>query len=220
MSSCAADVESIADALGIDRLAVWGFSGGGPNALACAALLPDRITGAAVFASFAPYGAAGLDFCDGTSPAFAREVDLYFSDRPAARANWRRDAEEHGPLLSAAEGWMSRWGERAGTDDAHSIEVAAYLAAGWRDAMVDGDGGWWDDWVAILEPWGCDVTAIRVPVQLWHGEKDGAVPIVNGRWLAANVPTVIAHLNPDEDHTNIEANNRLAAYAWLGEVSA
>src|ERR1700761_4512070 len=54
------DVRSIADALGIDRLGVWGCSGGGCYALACAALLPDLVTGAAVFASFAPYGSPGL----------------------------------------------------------------------------------------------------------------------------------------------------------------
>ena len=50
------DVRSIAAALDIERLGIWGFSGGGCYALACAALLPDLITGAAVFASFAPYG--------------------------------------------------------------------------------------------------------------------------------------------------------------------
>ena len=55
-------------------MGTWGFSGGGCYALACAATLPELITGAAVFASFAPYGSPGLDFCQGMSPEYAAEV--------------------------------------------------------------------------------------------------------------------------------------------------
>jgi pimeloyl-ACP methyl ester carboxylesterase len=215
MSAGVHDVQRIAEALGINRLAVWGFSGGGSYALACAAMLPDLVTGAAVFATFAPYGSAGLDFCEGMSPAYAHEVELFFTDRPLARANWRRDAEEFGPQLSTAAGWMERWGERAGADDAHSQEVAEHLAAIWCDAMTDGDDGWWDDWSAVLSPWGCDLTRIAIPVRLWHGVHDTAVPVAQGRWLAAHVPGLIAHFGADEDHTNVESNNREAAYAWL-----
>jgi pimeloyl-ACP methyl ester carboxylesterase len=79
------DVRCIARALGIERMGVWGFSGGGPYALACAALLPDLVTGAAVFASFAPYGSPGLDFCAGMPPEFADEIGLFFTDQAAAR---------------------------------------------------------------------------------------------------------------------------------------
>src|ERR1700685_1813182 len=43
ISRRASDVAAIADALGITRLAVWGISGGGPLALACAALLPGLV---------------------------------------------------------------------------------------------------------------------------------------------------------------------------------
>lgn len=43
VASAAADVSSAADALGIDRFAVMSHSGGGPHALARAALLPDRV---------------------------------------------------------------------------------------------------------------------------------------------------------------------------------
>jgi len=41
VASGAQDVRAIAEALGYDRLGIWGISGGGPYALACAALLPD-----------------------------------------------------------------------------------------------------------------------------------------------------------------------------------
>jgi pimeloyl-ACP methyl ester carboxylesterase len=187
IADAAADVRSLAAALGIDRLGMWGFSGGGSYALACAAVLPELVTGAAVFAGFAPYGAPGLDFCAGTTPEFAHEVELFFTDRETAREHWKQDADRH-------------------------------LAAIMRDSLSDGDDAWWDDWAATLTPWGCDPTSIRVPVRLWHGVHDRAVPIVNGRWLAAHVPGIVAHLIDSADHTNVEHDNREAAYAWLSEL--
>jgi pimeloyl-ACP methyl ester carboxylesterase len=219
IADAVADVRCIAGALGIGRLGVWGFSGGGSYALACAALLPELVTGAAVFASFAPYGSPGLDFCAGWPPESRGEVEQFFADRQAAREAWRQDAGRLSATLGAPEGWMARWGTGAGTDDARSWEVACHLAAGVRDAMTDGDDGWWDDWTAVLSPWGCDVTAIRVPVRLWHGARDRAVPIAHGRWLAAHVPGIAAHLPEAEDHTNVEHNNREAAYAWLSGLA-
>ncbi len=212
------DIQSIASALGITRMGVWGFSGGGSYAVASAAMLPELVAGAAVFASFAPYGSPGLDFSAGMSPAAAAEVELFFTDRAAARENWRQDAERLYANLSTPEGWMSRWGDTAGKDDATSWDVACYLAASVRDSMADGDDGWWDDWTAILTPWGCDPTTTRVPVHLWHGAQDRAVPIVHGRWLASHVPGIVAHISDSEDHTNVEHNNRDAAYRWLSEL--
>ena len=61
IAAAAADVAAIADALGIGRFAVFGHSGGGSHALACAALLPDRCLAAASLAGPAPRRAEGLD---------------------------------------------------------------------------------------------------------------------------------------------------------------
>jgi pimeloyl-ACP methyl ester carboxylesterase len=54
VADAAADVAALADQLQVGRFAVWGASGGGPHALACAALLPDRVVAAAVAPSPAP----------------------------------------------------------------------------------------------------------------------------------------------------------------------
>jgi pimeloyl-ACP methyl ester carboxylesterase len=209
------DVRGIASVLGIQRLGIWGFSGGGCYALACAAMLPELVTGAAVFASFAPYGSPGLDFCDGMSPEYADEVGLFFTDRASARRRWHQDAERLFATAGTPEGWMTRWGDAAGTDDARSWEAACHLAAGMRDSLGAGDDGWWDDWTAVLTPWGCDLTATRVPVRLWHGARDRGVPVAHGRWLAAHVPGIVAHISESQDHANVEHNNKEAAYAWL-----
>src|SRR5579862_5117750 len=65
VADCATDIRAIAGALGIERLAVWGISGGGPHAVACAALLGDLVPAVAVLAAAAPWGASGLDYFAG-----------------------------------------------------------------------------------------------------------------------------------------------------------
>ena len=135
-------------------MGVWGVSSGGPYALACAALLPDLVTGAAVFASFAPYGSPGLDFCAGMPPEFAGEVGLFLTDQAAARRHWREDARRLLATVSTPEGWIARWSDAVSTGDTRSWELAGHLAAGMRDALADGDDGWWDDWAAVLTPLG------------------------------------------------------------------
>jgi len=65
VADTAADVRAICAELGIERLVTWGHSGGGPPALACAALLPDLVTAAAALASPAPYDVDGLDYFAG-----------------------------------------------------------------------------------------------------------------------------------------------------------
>src|SRR5690242_16305764 len=108
------ELRHLAKALGITRMGVWGFSGGGSYALACAALLPKLVAGAAVFASFAPYGSPGLDFCVGMSSEYTGEVELFFTHRATARQNWRQDADRLFATRSTPEGWMARWGDAAG----------------------------------------------------------------------------------------------------------
>jgi pimeloyl-ACP methyl ester carboxylesterase len=216
VADAAAETRAIAAGLGLNRIGVWGFSGGGMFALGCAAVLPGLVAAAAVLCSFAPYGAPGLDWAAGWPGAMRREVGLFFADPAAARESWRSDAQRQYPTLSTAEGWLARWGSAAGQDAAHSPEAARYLALLFQDGLRQGDQGWWDDWAAALSPWSCDVRAISVPVQLWHGENDRAVPVAHGRWLAANIPGIDAHITKD-DHSTIDESHRDETYAWLSQ---
>jgi pimeloyl-ACP methyl ester carboxylesterase len=79
-ADCAADVRAICAELGIDRLAMWGISGGGPHVLACAALLPDLVVAAASLASLAPVGAEGLEWLD-RAPLGRNEGDMSWFHR-------------------------------------------------------------------------------------------------------------------------------------------
>jgi pimeloyl-ACP methyl ester carboxylesterase len=98
VAGVAADVAAIADHLGIDRFATWGISGGGPHALACGCLLPDRVTAVATLASVAPFGAEGLDFLAGMGEDNVTEFTLALNDHDRLR----RLLEEWSPQILAA----------------------------------------------------------------------------------------------------------------------
>jgi pimeloyl-ACP methyl ester carboxylesterase len=215
VADCAQDVQAILAQLGISRAAAWGSSVGGPHALATAALLPEAITSVCVFASLAPCGAPGLDFAEGMSEGFREEIRVFSDDPGRARAEFRARSAEFARLSSSPAWWMDRWADRAGKDAAHSQEWADYLAQVNRDGYAGGDEGWWEDWSASLLPWGFDPATIQAPVALWHGLHDTAAPPAHSRWLAAHIPHATAHFPADQDHTNIEENNRSAAIAWV-----
>jgi pimeloyl-ACP methyl ester carboxylesterase len=84
---------------------------------------------------------------------------------------------------------------------------------------VRGDEGWWEDNVALLSPWEFDPAAIGVPVQLWHGGRDAAVPPSHGDWLAGRIPAVEAHLLAGEDHGSIHDDHLAEAYGWLRQFA-
>ncbi len=215
VADCADDARAILRELGITRAAVWGFSGGGPFALATAALMPEVAVAVCLFAPLGPYGSPGLDFLDGMDDSYREEVRIFFADRRAAREKFRMDAAEMHSRLSTAAGWLASWGEQAGKDAAHDQATAEYLALLQREGWTNGDDGWWDDWSAFLSPWGFGLAAVTAPVRLWHGLADTHCPPAHSRWLAGQLPHVTAYFPEHEDHTNVEENNRPAAFAWL-----
>jgi pimeloyl-ACP methyl ester carboxylesterase len=181
--------------------------------------LPGLVFAACVFASLGPYGEPGLDFLDFLSEAGRDEARLFFADRPLARERFRADAAEQLGQMSVAAGWLEHWGDKAEADAAHSREVAEWLALCWRDGMCDGDQGWRDDWASYLQPWGFDLSAIRVPVQLWHGLGDASIPAAHAKWLADRIPGIDAYFPAGDDHGTIEANHASQAYDWLIAVA-
>lgn len=213
VADAATEAAVVADSLGLDRFAVWGFSGGGPFALACAALLPDRVSAAVVMASLAPYDAAGLDWAGRFSARGQSELALFFEDPVAHRKVHAATVAEYLNARSTPEGWFAAWGDTAGTDEAHSQAVAEHLALNFREALLHGDEGWYEDDAAFLSPWRFDLSEIRVPVALWQGTRDFLVE--HGCWLAEHIPGVHAHMIDGEDHTNIEMRHEDEAWEWL-----
>lgn len=214
---CVADVRAILDALRIERFAVWGISGGGPHALACASLLGDRVVAAATLASTAPFDADGLDWLAGTGPENIEAGELMRTDPPAARARLeklRREILKATPsdLLQLSPGLYSPVDAAALTE-----ELAEYYVCRDRDGLAPGVEGWWEDSAALLGPWGFSVETIRTPVLVWHGRHDRVVPFQHGRWLAEHLPNATARLTDDDGHMTLLASRVPAVHAWLLE---
>ncbi len=221
IADCGIDVRAIMTELGITRAAAWGSSGGGPHALATAAMLPDAISAVCVFASVGPYGVPGLDFCAGLGGDDLRErIRVMLKEPERARAEHHARSAVTLAQRGSADWWLDHWGDRAGQDAAHSRETADYLAICTRDVLravgsgsFDDEGSWEDD-VVFYRPWGFDVAGIQAPVGLWHGLRD-FLPVAHANWLADRIPDVTTHFPAGEDHTDIEENNRAAALSWL-----
>ena len=217
VADCAADVRAICAELGIERLAMWGISGGGPHLLACAALLPDLVTAAASLASGAPADAEGLDWFEGMGQANVDDFKLLKSDPEAARAKLEADREQD---LAATAGDLAELLKTLLTPtDAAALtgEFAEYLVYTGHEGLAPGAQGWWDDGVALAGPWGFELSAIRVPVLLMHSRQDQFVPFGHGRWLAARIPGVDARLLDNDGHLTLLSNRIGEVHAWLAD---
>jgi pimeloyl-ACP methyl ester carboxylesterase len=196
VADCAADVVAVADALGIERFYTAGRSGGGPHALATAALLPERVIAAATIAGCAPRDAEGLDWLDGMGQENIDEIAAADAGEEALLAF----IEPFGAKLTSADA-----GDLLSDVDRGVMtgEFAEYEAESTRAGMKHGVWGWFDDDIELIKDWGFDLSDISCPVTIWQGAQDRMVPLAHGEWLAAHVPGARAKLLPDHGHLSL-----------------
>jgi pimeloyl-ACP methyl ester carboxylesterase len=215
VEDCVADVTEIADTLHLDRFAMWGISGGGPHALACAALCDDRLKAVASLASVAPFGADGLDWFDGMGEdnhvEFGKALDgeeaLRGFCEPLAKDIIAADPAALVQVLASLLGPA----DRAVLTGA----FAEYLHECDARGLASGVDGWIDDDFAFVEPWGFELGEISRPVLLLHGEDDRFVPVSHGHWLAARIPDVDARIDPADGHLTLFERRMREVNAWL-----
>jgi pimeloyl-ACP methyl ester carboxylesterase len=201
------DIMAIADGLGIGSFAVTGGSGGGPHALACAALLPGRVLRCLADVCVAPFDAEGLDWLAGQTKGNVEEFE--------AALRGEVDIREIAETESAA--MLARFDSRDANflgvnyempeeDRKQMVKHVGRIAIQLRAGLGRGVDGWVDDDIAMTKPWGFDVADIKVPVLLTYGRHDTLVPAAHGDWLAAHIPHVLTrvsegtgHLGDDED---------------------
>jgi pimeloyl-ACP methyl ester carboxylesterase len=203
IADCAADTLAVVEQLGAGRFYTAGWSGGGPHALACGALLPDRVRGVLCIAGVAPYAAEGLDFLAGMGEDNTEEFGEALKGEDALRPWLERQRSEMVGLT--ADQVADSLGNLVPPVDVAVLtgEFAEDLASEFRQALSVGVDGWLDDDLAFTRPWGFELADIAVPTYLWQGSDDLMVPFAHGRWLAERVPGVIAHLEQGEGHLSI-----------------
>ncbi len=204
VADAASDTAALADHLGAERFLVAGWSGGGSTALACAALLPDRVRAVVTLAGTAPPVEAGEVWTTWFPPDMADEVRALTTKSPAELApEYEQAAKQFAGLTGEA---MTLSADQSAADKAALIEVpevAEWLALSIQAGVSAGIWGWLDDDLAWAKPWGFGVAGIRVPVIVRHGDEDGFVSIKQGRWLAAHIPGARLDEMPGGGHTTV-----------------
>jgi pimeloyl-ACP methyl ester carboxylesterase len=205
VADVAGDVADVLNALGADTFLTAGWSGGGPHALACAAILPERCLAAASIAGVAPYGAQGLDWTAGMGPENVAEFGAALAGEAALTEFLQNEADAiksvTGAQIADALGGLVSPADKA----ALTGEYAEHMAAALRAALSSGIAGWRDDDLAFAADWGFGLGPDfpTAPVAIWQGDQDRMVPYAHGAWLAAHVHGARAHLLPGEGHLTL-----------------
>jgi len=204
------DVSALADALGIDRFAVLGVSGGGPYAAACAFKIPERLTACGIVSSIVPP--------DVRVEGVAQESQVLLTI--ARRLPWllspllwwilgrhMQDREKAESML--AEGVEYR--PEPDRDLLQNPEMMELYYAETAEAFRQRAKGPAHDFRLYTQPWGFRLEEIEFEVHLWHGELDASAPVAMGRTIAARIPNCKATFYPDDAHISTGINH-------LGEI--
>ncbi len=154
VADAAGDVAAILDEVGARQFVTAGWSGGGPHALACACLLPDRCLAAATLAGVAPYGADGLDWLAGMADDTAGEFEATLAGEQQLTAL----LTEVAPMMTTLTGQViaDGIGDLASASDKEQLRsgLGDYVAEMFRTGLQPGIAGWRDDDLAFVRGWG------------------------------------------------------------------
>ena len=196
LTSYAADMVALADHLGAARVAVSGFSAGGPYALAAAAAHPDRVSAALLLASAGD--PATPDPHQGVTYSERFMSELAMRQPRAARGMWRL----MGPLVRRFPDRFTRpLLHTAPQDDAFfNDEDARTVAVELDESLRQGAAAMVEDYARCYEPWDFDPGSIRTPVIAWHGEADELCPIRLAEQVQVEIPGARLVRLPETGH--------------------
>lgn len=197
-----ADVAALAAALGLQRFAVLGYSGGGPYVLACARQIPERLLAAGIVSGTGPYelpGGPPAGINSFLHPLLAVARTTPQAGRAALRALGAL-ARRAPPALVAQTLLLAPEPDRSAL--AHPGAARALVEA-FLEALRPGPQGTCLDTALMVSPWGFDLQSVKAPVHLWHGALDRFVLPVTAQYLAQALPSAWLRLWPAEGHLSL-----------------
>jgi len=198
-----ADVAALADALGVDRFGVVGFSGGGPHALACAHEFPERVRGVALASTVTPPDTRNRADPFNEAVLAATRFVPGFSRTAFASSSWLAANNPAGFRAALTSG--SPPVDRALFDGPDGD----LLFADGAEAFNQGSRGPAHDLPIVGNDWGFDPAAVDRPVSLWHGRADDTVAVDLARAFADGLSDPDLYVT-DDAHYSTLANNRAA----------
>jgi pimeloyl-ACP methyl ester carboxylesterase len=206
IADAAKDVKAIADAEGIETFSVIGRSGGAPHALACAALMPDRVQKAVALAGLAPRELVP-DYYQGMTKDNANMFSLnnrnaLIEEYQARAEKISQDTHAHMFILDDLIADALTKTDKDVTDD---LDFRHRLMQAYQEGIRNGVDGMVDDAIALANPWGFDVTKISVPVAIWSGTEDKFSPHNHSVALAQAIPG--ANFEKMEGHAHFSMFN-------------
>lgn len=196
-------VGSFADALGLERFAVTGLSGGGKYACVCAWVLSERVTRVALVSSTCSFDLPGA------KATWSREDRLLYN--LADRVPWMTRLLLAKAARDVRRDPMSLFSmlEKLGPADKEILARADFqqsLSRNWTEAFRQGSRGPAHDLRLEARPWGVPLDKIQVPIEIWRGDDDRAVSPQQSRILADALPLARTHFVPGEGHLLLAGN--------------
>jgi pimeloyl-ACP methyl ester carboxylesterase len=203
VADVARDTAELADHLNAESFFVAGWSGGGPGALACACLLPDRVRACITLASVGPLDEAGDAWKEWYPPELQDDRRALLTKEPEELVATYEEALR--PFRELTVEAMLEFQETNAADRAAIRDMPSAgesLARSFRLATAE-VWGCIDDEAAWHKPWGFDLADIRLPVIIRNAIDDRNVPPEQAQWLAVHVPGARLDLVPNSGHGSV-----------------
>lgn len=192
------NVTALADALGIERFAVAGVSGGAAYVAACALAIPERLSAAAIVSGMGPQDTPGakhdmrpsrrlLLAVGRRTPRLMAAIIAPFTRRAARDP--QRYLDEMAPVMAEADRAVLAL-----------PKVRETFLTNYTESFRQGGAGMALDVALYTHPWGFRLQDITADVHIWHGADDRNVPVAFGRGLASAIPHCQARFYPNEGH--------------------
>lgn len=216
LSAAGRDVAALATLLGLDQYAVVGASGGGPFAVAAAAVDPERVRAVGVVAGVGPWRELADPSMEPEERACLARLDE--GDLVGARAGLRDLVEnvwQAGLRELDADARLDAW---LGDDPlARDEAYRAIMSEAMREILDSTEGAVFDG-LAHGGGWDIDLGAIQAPTLLWYGDADEACPVMYGRWYAEQIAHAKLVIFPNEGHLTVGDTHRPEVLASLLEA--
>jgi pimeloyl-ACP methyl ester carboxylesterase len=217
VADAAADVAAIADELGLEHFAVVGGSGGAPHALACGALLGERVTRVGALVTPAPSDAEDFDFFEGLAELNVKEFGAALEGEEAIEAFLQPLADGiRADPDAVIEDILTELPE-VDRKLASRPDIRAIMKESFVEAVRQGVRGWADDDLAFAKPWGFELEDVQAETRVWQGELDVLTPRPHGEYVASRLPKARFELLENGGHFLDEEWG--IVFEWLAEAA-